>query len=116
MNKIVRLDVKLTIINPIRRSSYLPIPPILDASRLLLNNKSSRPQLFPLLLHSCMAPNIWTFTISTISRWSIPIGKEPRPIAHQVTDSEMLMQFGQIITLEKCLIANSTFFDTLKNN
>ena len=37
LEKIVDLDVKFATFNPIRGSSFLPTPPELDASRLLLN-------------------------------------------------------------------------------
>ena len=37
MDRIVELEVRFATFNPIRGSSYLPTPPELDASRLLLN-------------------------------------------------------------------------------
>ena len=60
LDKIVELEVKFATFNPIRGSSYLPTPPELNASHLLLNIRNRQDHNCFLY---CFTAEAWTITL-----------------------------------------------------
>ena len=104
LNKILELDVSFATFNPIRGSSYLPTPPELDASRLLLNIRNRQDHnSIKTAWHFKNGPLLYVAGRDSIARRTSPDTYSKRnPIAHQANGVfEMPMGFGQILRFEK---------------
>ena len=114
LDKILELDVNFATFNPIRGSSYLPTPPELDASRLLLNIRNRQDHncflyCFTAAWHLKNGPLLYVAGRDSIARRTSPDTYSKRnPIAHQANGVfEMPMGFGQMLrfeTLNDCKI------------
>ena len=108
LDKITNLEVKFAAFNPIRGSSYIPSPPQLDASHLLLNIRNRQD-------HNCF---LYCFTAAwhlrygpllyVASRDSPNVRTNPKtyskenPLAHQAKgEYTMPMGFGEMLRFEK---------------
>ena len=108
MDKLVDLDVKFATFNPIRGSSYLPTPPELDASRLLLNIRNLQDHncflyCFTAAWHLKHGPLLYNSGSDSIAKRTSPETYSRRnPLAHQAEgEFEMPMGFGQMLRFEK---------------
>ena len=108
LDKIVELEVKFATFNPIRGSSYLPTPPELDASHLLLNIRNRQDHncflyCFTAAWHLKHGQLLYNSGSDSIAKRTSPDTYSRRnPWAHQaVGDFEMPMGFGQMLRFEK---------------
>ena len=108
LDKILGLDVNFALFNPIRGSSYLPTPPELDASCLLLNIRNRQDincflYCFTAAWHLKNGPPLYVAGRDSIARRTSPDTYSKRnPIAHQANGVfEMPMGFGQMLRFEK---------------
>ena len=108
LDKILELDVNFATFNPIRGSSYLPTPPELDASRLLLNIRKRQDHncflyCFTATWHLKNGPLLYVASRDSIARRTSPDTYSRRnPLAHQAKgEFEMQMGFGQMLRFEK---------------
>ena len=108
LDKILELDVNFAAFNPIRGSSYLPTPPELDASHLLLNIRNRQDHncflyCFTAAWHLKNGPLLYVASRDSIARRTSPDTYSRRnPLAHQAKgEFEMPMGFGQMLRFEK---------------
>ena len=108
LDKILELDVNFATFNSIRGSSYLPTPPELDASRLLLNIQNRQDHncflyCFTAAWHLKNGPLLYVAGRESIARRTSPDTYSKRnPIARQANGVfEMPMGFGQMLRFEK---------------
>ena len=108
LKKIVELDVKFTIFNPIRGFSYLPTPLEMNASRLLLNIRNRQDHncflyCFTDAWHLKHGPLLYVAGRDSIQHRTCPQTYSSRnPPAHQTEgEFEMPMCFGQMLRFQK---------------
>ena len=108
LEKIVDLDVKFATFSPIRGSSYLPTPPELDASHLLLNIRNRQDHncflyCFTAAWHLKHGPLLYVAGRDSLAKRTSPDTYSRRnPLAHQAEgEFEMPMGFGQMLRFEK---------------
>ena len=100
--------MKFAIFNPIRGSSYLPTPPELDASRLLLNLRNRQDHnyflyCFTAAWHLKHGPLLYVAGRDTFrDRKSPQTYSKSNPLAHQAEgEIDMPMGLGQMVRFEK---------------
>ena len=108
LDKILELDVNFAAFNPICGSSYLPTPPELDASQLLLNIRNRQDHncflyCFTAAWHLKNGPLLYVASRDSIATRTSPDTYWRRnPLAHQAKgEFEMPMGFGQMLRFEK---------------
>ena len=108
LEKIVNLDVKFATFSPIRGSSYLPTPPELDASHLLLNIRNRQDHncflyCFTTAWHLKHGPLLYVAGRDSLAkRTSSDTYSRRNPLGHQAEgEFEMPMGFGQMLRFEK---------------
>ena len=108
IDKIVQLDINFAAFNPIRGSSYLPSPPELEASCLLLNIRNRQDHncflyCFIAAWHLKYGPLLYVGSRDSKNRRTNPDRYSKRnPIAHQAKgDFDMPMGFHNMVRLEK---------------
>ena len=108
LEKIVNLDVKFATFNPIRGFSYLPTPPELDASHLLLNIRNRQDHncflyCFTAAWHLKHGPLLYFAGRDSLAKRTSPDTYSRRNIlAHQAEgEFDMPMGFGQMLRFEK---------------
>ena len=123
MDRIVELEVKFATFNPIRGSSYLPTPPELDASRLLLIIRNRQDHncflyCFTAAWHLKYGPLLYVASRdSSANRTSPDTYSSRNPLAHQaVGDFEMPMGFGQMTRFEQLNDCRINVFRYIENN
>ena len=108
IDKIVQLDINFAAFNPIRGSSYLPSPPELDASHLLINIRNRQDHncflyCFTAAWHLKYGPLLYVASRDTINRRTNPDTYSKRnPMAYQAKgDFNMPMGFHDMLRFEK---------------
>ena len=108
MDRIVELEVKFATFNPIRGSSYLPTPPELDESRLLLNIRNRQDHncflyCFTAAWHLKYGPLLYVASRDSSAKRTSPDTYSSRnPLAYQAVGVfEVPIGFGQMTRFEK---------------